>query len=263
MSAPADEALALGEKRAVLGDERVSAEDEVCRRFPDARTRIDVARQAPGGLSRHERPAVVGLANELVRSAQVKDDVRPAQREARRGRIRGPHVLADLDAEDHPLSEVEDEVVAERDVAAGEDNARVRRLESAREPARLVELMRAREVGLRNDAQKRSAADKRRTVEDAPVETDRQSHGESQSREALRRLHEVRQRRFRVRQEGRPVEEVRAGVAREAQLRENDDIGALRRSLGEQTLHALQIGADLRRLHQRHRRCNAHKVFHG
>ena len=124
----AQEASPLRQNGPVLGNERVSAKDKIGRRFSDASSSIDIGAETTRGLSDNQRTTIVRLADELVGSAQIQDDVRTPERQARRRRIGGPHVLADLNAKDDAAPEVKDKIISERNGHATQGDFRVRRL---------------------------------------------------------------------------------------------------------------------------------------
>ncbi len=178
------ESLRLAEDRAVLGDERVPAEDDVLRGFARAAGRVDVGADAAGGLLRHERPPVVRLADQLVRRRQVEDDVGAVQDlEGARGQ-RAPEVLADLDA-DHQLRRApgaEQQVGADRHVAIPEAHLAGEQVPRRREPPLLVVLLVAGDVRLRHEAVHDPARHDRGGVEEGALGRQREADDEQRSK---------------------------------------------------------------------------------
>ena len=84
---------------AVLGDQRMTAEDDVHRALARARPGVDVRGEAAGRLLADELAAVRGLAEQLRAAARVDDDRRPGERQRAARRLDRPQVLADLDAD--------------------------------------------------------------------------------------------------------------------------------------------------------------------
>ena len=235
----AHEAPPLREQRAVLGDEGMSAEDEVRRRLAHPGPRVDVGREAAGGLPEDERTAVFGFSHEFVRPAQVQDHVGPAQGEPRRGRVRRPHVLAQLHADDRAVPPVEDEVVPERHVHARQLDFIRRRLQCAREPARFVELVGAGQIGLGHDAHEAAARDHGGAVEDASAHAHGEAHGDESVTAVWDQLCE---RPLGGVEEVGLVEEVRARVARQAQFGEDGHLHARRRNLPQKRAAPMSAG---------------------
>ena len=93
------EHLALGQQCAVLGDEVVTRENEVLRGLTETGIRIQIRAQQTTGLLTNKVAAIACLADDLIRSRQVDDNVRAHLRQSSGRRIRHPEVLADLHAE--------------------------------------------------------------------------------------------------------------------------------------------------------------------
>jgi hypothetical protein len=150
------EALRLGQHVAVLGDQGVAVPGEVGGGLAGAGRRVQVRRQAPRRLHRHELAAIAGLADRERGGREVQQDRRAGQRGVRGRRDRHPDVLADLDVDRQQrlLLALEQDAAAERDVGLAEQvdavaGRRLRRLELAR----LVVLAIVRQERLRDEAE--------------------------------------------------------------------------------------------------------------
>ena len=92
------EHFALGQQCAVLRDEVVARKNEVLRGLTETGIRIQIRAQQSAGLLTHKVAAVACLADDLIRSRQVDDNVRAHLRQRGGRRVRHPQVLADLHA---------------------------------------------------------------------------------------------------------------------------------------------------------------------
>ena len=168
----------FGQKRAVLRDQAVAAEDEVLSRFAGARGGIDVAGDAAGRLIADQLPAISRLADRFVAGGKIGQDRRPMNALERTGRHGNPQVFADFDADDQAFdssSAGEKQVDAEGDVFAADTDRPAVRGRRRGEEAGVVKLLVSGQIGLRNDAEDAPACDGRRTVEDLIVDQQRQA----------------------------------------------------------------------------------------
>ena len=92
------EHFALGQQCAVLGDEVVARKNEILRGLTETGIRIQVRAQQSAGLLTNKVAAVARLADDLIRSRQVDDNVRAHLRQRGGRRVRHPQVLADFHA---------------------------------------------------------------------------------------------------------------------------------------------------------------------
>ena len=99
----AGEELGRGELRAVFVDEVLPRKDHIGRGLALARVRVGIGAVQARALVGDEAAAVVGLADDLVRSRRIEDHRRAGKRHLGRRGCRHPQVLADLDAKHHVL----------------------------------------------------------------------------------------------------------------------------------------------------------------
>ena len=92
------EHFALGQQCAVLRDEVVARKNEVLRGLTETGIRIQIRAQQSARLLTNKVAAVACLADDLIRSRQVDDNVRAHLRQRGGRRVRHPQVLADLHA---------------------------------------------------------------------------------------------------------------------------------------------------------------------
>ena len=117
------EPAGLGEQFAELVDRALPVPGEVGGALARPRGGEDVGGDAAARLAGAEQFALVRLADRDVRGREVGEDQRAGHRAERRGRLRRPIILANLD--------VEDEV---GEVVGGEDRGRGRTARSGRRP---------------------------------------------------------------------------------------------------------------------------------
>ena len=233
------EHLALGQQCAVLRDEVVARKNEVLRGLTETGICIQVRTQQSARLLTNKVAAVARLADNLIRSGQVDDNVRAHLRQCGGRRIRHPQVLADLHAEGK-----------QRLLVALEDRARHQRhtdgfavrildvhaLHSAgqgvrrHEMALLVELRVVRKMGFRHERQHVTGIDDSGHIIQLAAHAQRQTDYDDSRKlcglaaDGTERLHRTLEQRFLQKQ-------VAAGIAGQAQLRERDELRALRRGL--------------------------------
>src|ERR671932_2319743 len=124
---------------------------EIGRRLSGARSGVEVGGDALARLRGAEVTAVFGLAGRDVAGPEVREHRRPCQRRVGAGWNRRPNVLTDFDAEREVLhvGGVEDQIVAERDPLAQEEDLAADGKATRGELPFLVELAVVRQVGLR------------------------------------------------------------------------------------------------------------------
>ena len=254
------EAVRLGEQRAVLGGERVAAEHRVLRRLADAGRGVDVRADRAGRLLRDEGAPVVGLSHQVVRRRQVQDDARALQRQERAGGQRAPQVFADLDAEDEArhVRRPKDDVGAEGDGPAAENELARQEVAGRREPALLVVLLVAWDRGLRHQRAHVAARHDRRHVVERAVEGHREADDEHGA-EARGGAGQREQGVGGAVDQQVLVEQVAGGVAREAHLGEDRQLRPLVVGAPGEGQHLLQVGRHVGHLRRRHRGRHAHE----
>ena len=211
---------ALLEHGAVLRDHLMGAEHHVGGGLALAGAGVDVAAQKLCGLHTDQVAAVAVLSDDVVAGGQVADDGGAGRRQVHGGGDGGPHVLADLKAQ-HQL----------RHLPAGEHQPAEGRLLPAEghgaavpgrggELALLVKFAVIGQMGLGHDAQNLSFLYNYRAV----IQFVFLSHRHAQRRDDLQ-IPGGRQDRvqslLRAPQQGVLVEQIAAGVARQAQLRQH------------------------------------------
>ena len=220
----------LREQPAVLGDQAVTAEDQVGRRFRRARAGVCVGRDASARLADHQVGAVLALADGLVAGREVEQHRRPGLRLDRAGRDWHPEVLADLDAHDHgsALASLtrEEQVNSERNASARKFDRRRLGTVGRTEPSALVELLVVGKDLLGHDPQDLSVRQDRRGIEQAVLDRHRQPDYD-ELLPPFRRPGNAADLPESSLEEGRLAEQIGAGVAREAKLGEQDDVAVL------------------------------------
>lgn len=218
-------------KRAVLGDEVLAREHEVGGGLALTGVGVRVGAVQPCALAAHEAAAVTRLADDLAGGARVQDDRRAVvERHAHRGRVGDPEVLADLDADAHVLEagvgagvhhighERHGPPAGERDETHSVQRGRS-------EPALLIELAVVGQMAFNRQAQQFAGAAHRHAVVEALPVRHGQAHAEQQRRVG-RVLEQTLERGLARAQQGAIVEQVAAGVARQAQLGQDQDARA-------------------------------------
>ena len=99
----AGEQLGRGEFRAVFVDEVLARKDHIGRGLALTRVRVSIGAVQTRALVGDETAAVVGLADDFIRSRRIENHRRAGKRHLGRRRRRHPQVLADLDAEHQVL----------------------------------------------------------------------------------------------------------------------------------------------------------------
>ena len=228
------EHLALSQQRTVLRDQVVARKNEVLRGLTETGICIQVRTQQSAGLLTNKVAAVARLADDLIRSGQVDDNVRAHLRQCSRRRVRHPQVLADLHAkrEQRLLVALEDRVRHQRhtdgfavrilDVhALHSAGQRIRRYKMAL----LVELRVVRKMGFRHERQHVTGIDDSGHIIQLAAHAQRQTDYDDSRK--LCGLAADRVQRVQCALEQRFLQEqVAAGIAGQAQLRERDELRA-------------------------------------
>ena len=164
----------FGQEHPVLGNQAVTAKDEVGGGFGGTGARISVGRDAPPRLSDDEPVAVFILADCFVARREVQQHVRASERLEGARRRRHPQVFADLDSHDD-RSRFEQQIDAEWRLPSAKIDRRPLVTPRRGEPAALVELLVVRNVLLRHDSEHLPVEQHRRRVVEAVLNDDRQS----------------------------------------------------------------------------------------
>ena len=217
----------------------MTREHKILRGFTEAGIRIQVRTQQSAGLLTNKVAAVACLADDLIRSRQVDDNVRAHLRQRGGRRIRHPQVLADLHAkrEQWLLIALEDRVRHQRHT----DGFAVRILDvhalhSAGQCIRrykmalLVELRVVRKMGFRHERQHVTGIDDSSHIIQLAAHAQRQTDYDDSRK--LCGLAADRAQRVQCALEQRFLQkQIAAGVAGQAQLGERDEPRALRGGL--------------------------------
>ena len=259
---------ALGQKGAVLQNEVVPGVDEVGGALPPARVGVDIAAGQPSGGGAQQRAPPRRLADDLVAGGGIQDQRRAPGAQPGGGGVRHPHILADL----HAHGQGGEGGAAEHQsggklhallsgVGDAEVGASKRR--AAGEPAPLIEFRIVRNVRLGHQTQQLAPAEHRRAVVELAPHPHRHADA-GQQIEILCLGHQLLQRALRAPQQCGLQEQIRAGVAREPQLREADHLDALLRRLTHQLGRLCPVPCAVRHPYLRRGRRNLQKsIPHG
>ena len=217
---------AVLEHGAVFRDHLVGAEHHVGGGLAVAGAGVDVAAQELCGLHAHQMAAVAVLADDVVAGGQVADDGSAGRRQIHGGGDRGPHVLADLKAQDQLRQgdAGKHQLVAEGHGLAAEGHGAVA-LRRGGELPLLVKLAVIGQVGLGDHAQNLSFLYNNRTVIQFVIFPHGHPHGcddfqgPGSSQNSAQSL-------LGAPQQGLLVEQIAAGIAGQAQLRHHQYLGA-------------------------------------
>ncbi len=212
---------------AILGDQAMTAEDEVGRRFRRPRTRVSIGRDAPARLPGHQLGPILALADRFIAGRQVEQNRRAGTRLHRTGRKRHPEVLADLNTHHDRNALValacEQQVDTEGNSAARElDLGRLGTVGGAEPPA-LVKLLVIGDVPLGNDPQDVAVRDHHGAVEKAIAHR----HGKPDDDKlpsALRRPGNPADALEATLQQGSLAKQIGTCVARDAKLGKDHDV---------------------------------------
>ena len=203
------------------------------------------------------------LADELVAGREVEDKVGTRQCQTVAGRRGSPHILADLDTEQHIVAGAEELCIrVDGDGVAGEADLGGPQVLSRRKPALLVKLAVVGEVRLRHESQQLALLNDGRTVEQQVAH----HHGESHDGDDVQLAGEVEERHYRSLcsvEQHILCKQVLTGVAGKAQFREDDDLHALAFSLHDEVLNLLYVVLRVGHAHHGHSCSHFDKsVFH-
>ena len=155
----------------------MAGEDHVLGAFAVAGRSVQVAAEQAGGLVRHQRPAVLGLADRLIAGRKVRNDSGTGQRVEGGGGQSAPQVFADLHAQNEAghLAAAEEQGCTERHFLPAD--CHIFHLSAARgELALFVELAVVGQVGLGHKTQQLPAAQHSGAVVQLAVHHQRQTH---------------------------------------------------------------------------------------
>ncbi len=157
--------LALGQDGSVLRKHTVAGKHQVLGGLGAAGRAIAIDTIAHGGLMLHKASAVFPLADGFIGGRQVHDDLRPIQRLQGGGRQRRPQVLADLHAQQGPVTDAEDQVpshgilpVSRQAQLPGTDGPALQ-VPGGGEPAALIKFIIIGQIGFGYDAVEPSPGD--------------------------------------------------------------------------------------------------------
>ena len=215
----------LRQQRAVFRDHLVGAEHHVGGGFPLAGAGIDIAAQELCRLHGHQLAAVGVLSDEVVAGRQVADNGGSRLGHADGGRVRCPQVLADLKTQ-----------LQVRQILAFKDLFRAKGYQFLAAEGDVIILCRRRsklallvkftvigQMGLGHQAQDLSLLYNRRAVIQFVVYPHRHAHG-GDHLQIPGGLQHRGERLLRPPQQGLLIEQVAAGVARQAQLRQHQHL---------------------------------------
>ena len=244
----------------------MAGEDEVLRGLAPARARVGIRADEPGALTDDQRAAVVGLADDGIGGGEVADERGARLGVGDRGRVGNPEVLADLDRHDERRQVVAGEELphAKRhvDLAGDVDHGRVGR--SGREVTPLVELVVGGNVALGHHAEDGAGRDGDGAVVELGVDAD--GHAEKdEGVVAGRPRGDLGETGLGGVEKGVLPEEVLAGVSRDAELRQDDDLGAmLGAGIVDPPEDRLDVEGDVRNPNLgRHGRDRHESILHG
>ena len=189
--------------------------------------RIGIGAEEPRRLVADQAAAVIRLADYFVAGGGVQEHRRPTLGHAAGGRLRDPEVLADLHAhgELRRIRARIDPFTPEQGLLPTECD-RDRRVRCGRKMARLIEFAVVWNMAFGREAQQLSPAEYGGHIVKRRAKRGGKAHnGQKMVRSAF--LYELLKRAFRRLQQRRIVEEIAAGIACQAELREHNGADAL------------------------------------
>ena len=241
--------LIFCKNRPVFRNQMVPREDHVLRRFRRRRAAVDIAAGQPRRRCADQHPAVIRLADHLVGGREVQNDRRTACTEPGRRRAGDPEILAEFHAEGIILhaGAAEQKGCSERHVLAAERDCiglSFQRFRGGKLP-QFIEFTVIWQMRLRHDAEQLSRVDDRCAVIEFSAEAQRKPDCRDWVK-ALRRLHNLRQRRFDRAEQAVREKQIAAGVARQAKFRQRQQIHARRVRLTHPRKDLLRIVLHIR-----------------
>ena len=215
---------ALRQHRAVFRDELVGSEHQIRSGLPRPGAGIDIAAEELGALHGHQLAAVGVLAHHIVAGGEVANDGGSRLGHPCRGGVRGPEVLADFKSQGQAgdvftlknLPGLENQGILSAEI----HHHRLRR--SGGKPALFVKLAVIGQVGLGDQTQDLPFLYNCGRIIQFVFNPQRQTQRRHHLQVACGRQHGF-QALLRLPQEGLLIEKIAAAVARQAQLRQNQD----------------------------------------
>ena len=230
----------------IVGNEGVTAVNDILGAFADTGGGEDVGAETGPALLSDELAAVVGLACHFRAGAGVEDDARAEQGESRAGRQHSPEILADLYAESETLAILEKEVGAEGNLAEAFHLHRGSgKLGGGTELAAFVKFAVVGQDALRNETEEFSALQHSGYIVQTLADDERDG-GDKHTGELRCRCSKFAQTRERRLLQGGTEEEVAAGVAGEAELREEHGVRALGGGIVRAVDEEFRVARDVR-----------------
>ncbi|MCY1509157.1 hypothetical protein D9M68_434900 [compost metagenome] len=246
-------ALGFGQHFTVLVDQCLPVPGQVGRRLALAGRSVQVRRQAARRLLRHQLVPVARFADHDVRCRQVHQHGRAGHRGKRRRRHRHPDVFADLgmEAEERQPFDIEQQPGAERHILAQQPHAVHRGAVGRAELAPFIEFPVVRQVRLGHHALHTARGDHHRAVEQLVLHAQRHAHHHRQ-RQLARGFDDGAERGLARIEQRALVEQVVAGIGRQAQLRERGQHRAALRGLRGQRQRLARVESGVGHAADRH-----------
>ena len=220
--------LLLRKQLSVFVYETVPGEDHVLRGFAVPRVCVYIAAYEPRRRRRHQQPPVIVLPYRLVRGREVRYHHRPGKAQSGRRRNRRPEILAYLHAEYkiRHLTAAEQQIAPERDISPREPyRVLTTVVRTGAELALLVKLAVIRQHRLRHDSKHRAVLDNSGAVIELSACPHRYAdhhHAALSGRVVPQRLQGFK----RAVKQRVGIEKIAAGVSRQVQLREHEEVCA-------------------------------------
>ncbi|TWG81110.1 hypothetical protein L602_004500000130 [Cupriavidus gilardii J11] len=234
--------LRFGQHVAVFVDQRLTVPCEVGGGFALAGRAVQIRREATRRLLADQLMAIAGLADHDIRCGQVDQHGGPGKRRIRRRRNRYPDVLADfhVEAEQRDIVDVEQQPGAERHGLPQQRDFVDRGAVGRAELARLVELPVIRQIALGHHAVDLAAGHHHRAVEQLVLHAQRHADDQRAGQRA-RGIDHPGQSLLAGVQQRLLMEQVVAGIGRQAQFRKRDQRGAVGGGLARQIDGLLRV----------------------
>ena len=229
--------------------------------FAGARGDVDIAAQATGGLLADQLLPVFPLGDELVAGGKVDNDLGAVEGQEGAGGQRRPQVLAQLHAEADAVLAGEHQLPAQRQRLPAEANLLGPQAETAGKPALFIKLVVIGWKELWHRAQQTPMGQDHGAIVQRAVHAQGRAHHGGQPLRALTAqlpesgLHGVQQRFLK--------KQVAAGVARQAQLRENHQAGLFFGCPAHHFADGRRVFLHVAKPQHGHCRGYAHQSFHG
>ena len=253
----------LGQLLAVLIDQTVAGEHHVLGGFIPACVGIDIAAEQPCRGGGDQQSAVIPLADQFVGGGEVGDHRCPRQAQPGRGRHRRPEVLADLHAQHkvRHLPAAEQQIPAKGNFLSQQRN--LRRSPVVRSGGELPLFVKLTVVGQHrfgHQSQHFTALEDGRAVIQLAAQTQGQPHHQ-QAALPCRVVPQGAQGLQRPVQQKVGIEQVPAGIARQVQLRQHQQICPQVLGRVKARLRALQVIGRIPQAQGRAGRCHFDKAI--